>query len=765
MIDSPRNCLVRVGLTVSHWVMGIVGLLIANCAVAQPPSSSWASSQSSIVVSTLKIGIDGHYRVGCWTAVNAAGIASGSEPIGIETLDGDGVRVVYEQSAEFSGSGTGYVVPGMEAAPLIIRQADKILLSSRFPTIGVPAVEPSMIPLGMPWVLVIGDPLGIDTIGENELLARPASVAVTQPKSGEEFPRDAIGYEGVDLVVLSGSGTALLKQFSPAQQAALGEWLFGGGRMLLSLGESTTTLFDAAPWLIDLLPKNFGEVRTIAIDPSALESFTSTQVPLQSFTGIDLPRELGQVVVLGRTTRKVSTPVASDYVVGLGRVTVIAADLDAKMFADWPERLALVTRLTSDVLTLSDNEPASQSQATSYSDLAGQMRIGLDRFAIKRRFSFSLISLILLALIALVGPLDYLFVNRVLGRPLLGWLSFPLVAIGLSAVLIWQSLSVTNVSTSSASGPAATTAATDVPVQCNRIEFVDIDAAAGVGRGFVWSYIYTHEARQIALQSESTSALQSIAVDVPQQLLSAFGYPGRALGGIQIVGDDSRMPAYKVQLVQQNEAMTGSMVELALAPRSSKSIATRYQFKPQLPADLSVARRRGSELLEGSITNPFEIDLLDGMLIYRNWAYLLPTRFRAGATVASLDSLRQKNFRWQLSRQRAIESSSESEAWNANEQQPLDRIAEMLMFHDAVGGRRYTKLDHDVLGELDLSRLLVDDRCLLVGRLDSPLSRLSIAAHADAAVDADEATRSAFPETESLTLLRLLIPIRTTSRY
>ena len=89
----------------------------------------------------------------------------------------------------------------------------------------------------------------------------------------------------------------------------------------------------------------------------------------------------------------------------------------------------------------------------------------------------------------------------------------------------------------------------------------------------------------------------------------------------------------------------------------------------------------------------------------------------------------------------------------------------MLMFHDAVGGRRYTKLDHDVLGDLDLSNLLVDDRCILVGRLDSPLCRLSIATQADSSMAADESSRRTFPETSSHTMLRLVIPVQSTSRY
>ena len=336
------------------------------------------------------VGIDGHYRIGCWTAVklNSPSVVTGSSTaaggeLGVETLDGDGVRVVYRQSDGFTRGESGYAVPGSEAAPLVIRRGAAAVISTRFPYVDVPAKGPSMIPRSMPWVVVIGDPLGIDRIGANELLNRPASVAVTIPKSSDAFPDQAIGYEGVDAILVTGSGSPLLGQLKPAQQVAMQQWLLGGGRMILTLGESAPQLINDAPWLRDLLPDKFGEIKTTMIDPSAIEAYTSTQVRLDPFMGVDLPRELGQVLVLGRTTRKVSTPVVVDYVVGLGRITVIAADLDSKMFAEWPQRLDMVTRLTGDLLTPSSGEPGQQSRATSFSDLAGQLKSTLDQFSMK----------------------------------------------------------------------------------------------------------------------------------------------------------------------------------------------------------------------------------------------------------------------------------------------------------------------------------------------------------------------------------------------
>ena len=97
--------------------------------------------------------------------------------------------------------------------------------------------------------------------------------------------------------------------------------------------------------------------------------------------------------------------------------TMLAADLEKELFAEWPERLDLVTELTGTILIPEKDEQRQKSRATAYDDLAGQLRLTLDQFTIKRRFGFSLLSLMLMALIAAIGPLDFLLINRLLGRP------------------------------------------------------------------------------------------------------------------------------------------------------------------------------------------------------------------------------------------------------------------------------------------------------------------------------------------------------------
>jgi hypothetical protein len=116
-----------------------------------------------------------------------------------------------------------------------------------------------------------------------------------------------------------------------------------------------------------------------------------------------------------------------------------------------------------------------------------------------------------------------------------------------------------------------------------------------------------------------------------------------------------------------------------------------------------------------------QVDLLDAVLVYGNWCYLLPTRFRAGQTIASIDSLRQKNFRWHLSKREIADNASKLALWDVEMHDDWMRLTEMLMFESSAGGRDYTGLEHRPLRELDLTYALAFGDAILYGRLAEPI--------------------------------------------
>lgn len=742
-----------------------VSLLLRLLAFAAPlvfVAMLATSANADVVGSPVTVGITGHYRTGSWTAIRLQPtvVGEGDETL-IETVDGEGTRTVYRHDYAVGASRFGYCVPGGEAVPLIVRGGSRAapLLRTRFPESDAPANGPAMVPLEMPWVVVFGDPVGLPTVGANELLGRAPQVAASLPANPEQLPDSVLGYDGVDMIVVNASGRQLLSRLSPDQSQAITDWVLGGGRLLIGLGETAAELIDAAPWLLSLLPLERSDLSTLQLMPSGFETYLSSPdlTQLGRFEGARLPDRMGQVMVDGRTASREKVPLAVEYVAGLGRVIAVAVDLDRAPMAQWPNRLELIERLSGDSLVRDEPFQRSNNRRFQYADLAGQARNTLDRFSVHRPFSFSLITLILAGLIALIGPLDYLLINHLLGRPLLGWLTFPLIAVLLSVALVVQA------------GPRIDpTANSDSTLRRNRIEIVDIDSIRRIGSGFSWTYLYSHRPRRLDVSVQPAASLEAVAKR-PELLVAApFGWPGTTFGGIQIAGEDSRMPAYEIELTRGKDANSGSMQDgaffraslrgLPLAPRSSKSFATRLRFQPQLGDVEPIARRRGTDLLEGPLTNPLPFDLLDGMLVYRNWAYLLPTRLPAGARIDAVETLRQKNFRWQLARQRAIEDSTEGGVWDPSLSDDPRRIAEMLMFHDAAGGSRYTTLQHAPLSFLDLSSLLTTDRCMLVGRAESPLTELRIGESAGHGASGSSIESDA-PGGKALTMIRVVMPI------
>ncbi len=693
-------------------------LLLAVIAFALTAPTHLLAEQPA-AVDPVQVGIGGIYRVGRWTAIRAG--ADADQVAAVQTLDGDGVRVRYQQPNVAGTAKTNrwlYAVPGSTSVPLRLFNAnDTLIRSARFNGKSIPAT--------MPWIVTFGDPLSLNLIGQNDLLKRAATVAVSQIKRGDDVPDQTIGYTGVDLIVIGPSGIEALSTLDMAKGMAIIQWVRQGGHLLLSLGNDPKAMIAAAPWLSEIVPW-LAESKINRIDASAFETYTTSQTKLPTLEGSELPARGGLTMISGRNALRQPLRLAMQQTVGFGRVTVVSVALDSAELQRWPERTLLVSRLVGDLFKTEvegrrDNRSAST--AVAYDDIAGQVRATLDNFDHKRRVPYSVVSLVLLALAALVGPIDYWLVNRILGRPLLGWITFPLSIALVSALFLGLGR------------PAESAVAHSAFM--NRIEIVDIDAKSDqpVGRGWSWAHLSCDDATQADYLATIDPALVATATDAA--IVSApFGHPGSTFGGISIVGEDSRMPSYDVAFINSKPGDPGTSVcGVPLPPGGSKGIASRWSFAPRLIGQSSLSRRRGNELLAGSLTNPLPVDLLNGALVYGEWVYLLPTRIRAGETVTSVESLRQKNFRWLLARREALENSSRSEPWNVEMDDDLGRLAEILMFHSVVGGRDYTGLANRPLANLDLSELLDQETAMLYGELaepalnvDFPVQRQSVSA-------------------------------------
>ena len=249
------------------------------------------------------------------------------------------------------------------------------------------------------------------------------------------------------------------------------------------------------------------------------------------------------------------------------------------------------------------------------------------------------------------------------------------------------------------------------------MEITDIDAATGQSSVTVIENVITAEAAVDDLRL-TPEADWIGSPDPGRSFLTPLLYVGSSFGGLALTVQDDALPEYVIPLDAEPR-----IVDLPLASGSSKIVHGVYGFRWRTEVDGAVpSRRRGTELLTGPLANPLPVTLADGKLFYGNWSYVLPTRLPPGGRIADVDTLRQRNLRALLGRRRSV-SGSVAEAYDPSPRESLDRITTLTMFHRAGGGEGYTGLRQFELSTLDLSDSLTTSQCLLVGRLERPLTR------------------------------------------
>ncbi len=751
------------------WRMFSLLLLIWLC--WQPPARSQDSTTGETTTGetpaasqqpgmTASFGIAERYQVGRWTQLRIEGATAG-QLLEFETLDGDGVRLLQRATVPASGRLQHYLPAGPLGAPLTIRPIDEDGLAGSI--VWRTRLSRSLATEQRPWVVALGDALGMDKIGRSLLLGDEGSLDVSLIGSAEQLPDHWIGYDGVDWVVLSSSGLSVVEAMTPAQANALRDWLAGGGQMFLSLGTEGVALLRQLDWLPAAIgAADAGEL--VQVEPESIETFIAASAATTSFPATRLQLAGAQVLRIGQTTSRESLPLVFRSQFGIGAITVFSGGLDSEPLASWRQREDFMNRLIPELFPERRQRGQSQPRAdVRYGEMAGQLKTSLDQFAGASRVQFSAIAAILLCLIGFLGPIDYFLINRFLGRPLLGWFSFPLMIISLSAaILLWRG-----------SAP---------PARISQVTVVDMDVTQQFGRGTSWVQVFAGEASRFDISVRPSGPLAGSGE--PAAIIGPWGFAGRAFGGIEVAGEDVRLPAYALQSSKlpkpptstaptstANQAGQGSEIArrvagLPLAPLSSKSLSARWQFASPVTAASGISKRPASELLAGTLLNPLPVDLLEGYLVYRNLVYVLPTRVPAGALAANLDALQPKNFRWRLNRRRTSENASISEPWDRAATDDLDRLMEVILFYQAAGGDKYTGLDNRVLSQLDLTSVLASDRAILVGRLadNEATVKLSksvsnVTANAAGVEEPASTSETIITETDAITYVRVILPV------
>jgi hypothetical protein len=247
--------------------------------------------------------------------------------------------------------------------------------------------------------------------------------------------------DGADFVVVCGSVVAGAPS---ADLAGIDDWVRRGGRLVFMAGGSAAppALAEgpAAAWLPGPVGRGGRVARMVPLRRSvAIETYSKAGRPLDrnALLGLEVPLLENAGVIDGTIeawegNASTDLPLVVRRAYGFGTVTWVGLDLDQGAFRNWQGTDSLLVELLG-------GRPGRAGRAGEVNpqslDLAGQLRMAVDRFDGVRAVPFELIAGLALLYIACLYPLEWWLVSRG-GRPGLAWLTLPTV-VALFAVLAW----------------------------------------------------------------------------------------------------------------------------------------------------------------------------------------------------------------------------------------------------------------------------------------------------------------------------------------
>lgn len=711
----------------SFCISVVVVALLSAQAVAQTADSDPANQLA------VQVGIAGKWKLGHVTPVRISiphSLRGDLRAIEIESVDGDGVPVKYrtELDAATAGADSGYIWSyiriGRHNASVAVRaygDAGDLLQQ-----VELTQEQSKGLASQQHMVIALGSGMGIDALSRDEQEGSQTLV-VAEVTSADDLPGDWRGLSACDLLVLSTEDSQLLNNLTRRQWDAADTWIRRGGGCVISLGGDGKKLPKD---LADMLPGAVGEVASIK-NPGAIESLVPTETPLRGFDATMLDLNEGHVQLSLRDALGRELPWWTTYSRGHGSVQLLASSMNAPALAQWKDRPLLWRELISsywdfDANSSGDSNALGNSSYLGYDDLVGQLRATLDVFPGLQVFSFGQLAAILIGILILVGPVDYLVSVRWLKRPELSWYFAGAILLIASVGLTWFYGTIR-----------------PREIRINTAQILDIDTSTGRVAGTLWSHVYSGAALTTTIWAEDTRP-----EDAPVQL-DWQGLPGRGLGGLlSQQAADRGMPAYSV-VANQNES---AIIGVGIPAAGTKCVFGTWNTTVELSGDSTLVELDVVDQLTGDLVNPLDVDLKEPALFYHNWFYSLDSRIPPGGKFTiSYDTIPQDINR-RLNRRRIVEDADMITPWDPADRNSLDRLMELMMFYKAAKGPSYMSLAHRFHPQLDHSNLMSSEFAVLIGRVDEPWGKIQ--------VELSEGETSAIQQDVDRTWCRLLIPVK-----
>lgn len=623
------------------------------------------------------------------------------------TPDGDGVwtSIFFDAYAEMDKTETvfGFLRLGQADAEVLVRLIDKDgrRAAERTFAMADPSLRIRQVGVGSEMIVYYGSPGGLYELGADPSLD-PSRQEFVRVLLGRELPVQWFAYEGVQTLLIATSDVKLLDQIDPTRGAAIQSWVRQGGNLVVSVAANAQVV--AAGFLGKMLPgKLAGQGRVRA--PDQLENFAKTKARLdpggQGLPIATLADVRGQVLVRDEGADLVVT---GAY--GLGRVTVLAFDTDAEPFQSWEGKRDFWIELFGlQRVAASDPNvaiPAGRLGFSGRTDLASQLHAHLEDFPDVAVVPFRWVALLILGYILLIGPVDYFFLKRVVGRLELTWITFPAMVVVVSVAAYYAAYWLKG-----------------DQLRVNRLEIVDVDDASKTLRGTSYCSIFSPRiasysiAETPGLGADGAWAELGMGRETSDRWTSWLGLPEseafRGVGGSR-GGLLGRRGYFYFPFAQ---GLSGVPIQVW----SVKSFQNRWLAKAGslVTADLKTAE----VFVTGTIINELDVPLADVHLFHGDYLQRLGDVGPKGTLLVTADRpLPIKSNLVSLSPQDRLRALTTRPS-----QQPVADLVVPLLFAAKVPSEAQA-LPSRYLRDMDLSHQLGLGRAILLARVPAAGGKL-----------------------------------------
>ncbi|MBI1345451.1 hypothetical protein GC163_04105 [bacterium] len=595
-------------------------------------------------------------------------------------------------------------------------------------------------------IVTVGKPKGFPSLNSEAGLPGKTGRHVVDVPAEATLPQSPLAYDSIDWLVLS--GTPALED---ASLTAIRLWVQQGGRLIVSLPVSSKDWQASRlrEWLPATIPPEYVTARGLG----DLEAFAGRNVRIPYVNRLEIPQLPASPGLVLASSR--DNPLLLRMPWGLGEVLLVAVDLTQPPLANWGGLDDFVRKLVeTDAASLtarrsSDQNASRPLTSSGITDLASQLMATQDNFPEVHRPAPWWSMVWMLVLLAIVGPVDYVVVHRLLKRPHWTWLTLPLWLMTATAYAAWTG-GQWNFST----------------VTLKQMDIIDVDAASNMTRAESWiTTLSPVTARQTIAVTPTMGDWQNLWSGEPAHSLPLrwCGIPETTTGGVyRSSGTEWGRTTYDIDVTH------AQMTNLPLLQWSTRTLRTSWTSETLQLVDPQL-RNAGLGRLSGEVTHHLPGNLTDWMLVYGSRVYWLQKdrnndevqpwepgqRFSVESPLTQQNDLKnvikQMTFIREDDTDRITENRvrHEQTRYEVSDRSP-DRLWQVLSFHEAVGGQSYTGLTNSVLTAHDLSRQLDMGRAVVFGRLEAtPAATVTIDGKS--------------PEAElSVVYVRLVLPVQTT---